>query len=58
MPSRPYAKFPGPTECNCHKTTVEIIEGAGGSVPDLDPVGFNPGLRPTPTSAPTVQPSN
>lgn len=36
----------GKTSGNCHSTTSDIIENAGGSVPSgFDPVGANPGLR-------------
>ena len=30
---------------NCHSTTSDIIEGAGGKIPKYNPPGLNPGLR-------------
>jgi hypothetical protein len=30
---------------NCHSTTSDIVEGAGGKIPKYNPPGGNPGLR-------------
>lgn len=50
-PPRPYEPFPPSTPVNgpggnCHSTTKDIIEGAGGSIPnDFNPPGINTGLH-------------
>jgi RHS repeat-associated protein len=47
--SRKYKPFPSSkkhsTEGNCHTVTSDIVESAGGSIPNFDPPGLNPGLR-------------
>jgi hypothetical protein len=42
-----YEVFPdNATEGNCHTTTTNLIQGAGGDIPDdFDPKGLNPGLE-------------
>ena len=46
---RKYKPFPSSkkqsTEDNCHTVTSDIIESAGGSIPQFNPPGLNPGLR-------------
>lgn len=34
---------------NCHAISSGIIEGAGGTIPNYDPNGYNPGLRTAPS---------